>query len=405
MRNSETTEAARKLGVGTLVIGSVRRSPTVIRVSAQLLDGSDGAERWAETYDRAPGDVLAIQADIAEKVARALSIQLGGGERASLTEGGTSNAAAHDLYLKAQALFSSVNTQAGEREAIGLLDAAIALDPGFANALALKSLYLSQDLSTFGAEEVNLASGYAEAERAAKKAIEISPRLSLGYAALGGLARARLDGATAVRMYELALAYNPRGSEALVGQARLLGDLGRVAPALKLAAQLVTLDPLDPALHSFQSLIYYYARRYPDAINSARHALKLSPQRYVAYSRIGDALVMLGRSKEAAVEYAHMPAEDPWRLVGLSISSAKLGDMASSDRTLRDLISHFGEGFSYQFGEIHAMRGEPDAAFTALHRAFELRDPGLLGVRIDPFLDSIRSDARFAKLVADLRLP
>jgi hypothetical protein len=51
------------------------------------------------------------------------------------------------------------------------------------------------------------------------------------------------------------------------------------------------------------------------------------------------------------------------------------------------------------------MRGEPDAAFTALHRAFELRDPGLLGVRIDPFLDSIRSDARFAKLVADLRLP
>lgn len=405
VRTSAAPDAARKLGVGALVTGSVRRSPSLIRVSAQLLDGNDGSQRWGETYDRAPGDVLAVQADIAENVARALSIQFGSVERDALLIGGTKNPAAHDLYLKSRALYSSVNTQSGEQEAIGLLDAAIALDPSFASAFALKSIYLTRHLSSFGGQNTNLQSGYAQAEEAARSAIAIAPKLGLAYAALGVLAGARLDAATALTMYERAIAYGPRDTELLTGYARLVGDIGRVGQALGLSAELVTLDPLDPAIHSFRSLIYWYARRYWDAIDSAKHSLALSPTRYVAYSRIGDCLVMLGRPSEALKEYARLPEEDPWRIVGHAIATGRIGNQGESDRSLEELTRRFGEPWSYQIAEIRAQRGEREAAIGALQRAFKLRDPGLLGIRVDPFLDPIRSDARLASLEEELRLP
>jgi serine/threonine-protein kinase len=404
VRNSEATEAARRLGAGTLVIGSVRRSPSLIRVSAQLLDGTDGAERWAETYDRPPGDVLAVQADIAENVARALSIQLGRAERDALVAGGTRNPAALDLYLKAQAKFASVNTRSGEEEAIGLLDAAVALDPRFASAIALKSIYLTEHLNSFGGEETDVQRGYAEAEASARRALAIAPGLGLGYAALGRLSTGRLDAVTGVKMYERALAYSPGDTEALVGYARLLGDVGRIGRASSLAERLIVLDPLDPAIHSFRSLIHFYSRQYADAIRAAQRALEISPQRYVAHMRIGDSLVMLGKPREALAEYQRMPADDPWRLVGTAIATGRLGDRTASDRALGDL-GHFGESWSFQIAEIHALRRESDAAFASLQRALELRDPGLLALRVDPFLDSIRSDARYASLVKGLRLP
>jgi tetratricopeptide (TPR) repeat protein len=178
-----------------------------------------------------------------------------------------------------------------------------------------------------------------------------------------------------------------------------------VRPSLELADQLVSLDPLNPAIHSFQSLVFFYARRFEDSIASARHSLQLSPQRYVAYSRIGDSLIMLGRAKEAAAEYDRMPADDPWRLVGHAIVASKLGDEAASDHAVSELLDRFGQSWSYQVAEVHALGADPDAALAALERAWKIRDPGLLAVRIDPFLDPIRSDPRFGTFVAGLRLP
>ena len=113
VRNESLTDAARKLGVATVLTGSVRRSPTLIRVSAQLVDGKDGVERWSETYDRAPGDALQIQSGIAQSVASALRIRLGGTEKAALTLCGTRNAAAQDLFLHAQAMRWTLERPAG----------------------------------------------------------------------------------------------------------------------------------------------------------------------------------------------------------------------------------------------------------------------------------------------------
>jgi serine/threonine-protein kinase len=405
VRDSDATDAAHKLRVGSLLTGSVRRSPSIIRVSAQLLDGKDGAQRWAETYDRPPGDALAVQADIAEKVVAALSIQLGQGERDALKAGGTENAEAHDLYLKAQALWRQDQSQVAIRRAIGLLDAAVAIDPRFANAHATKALYLAAETGTFANNKTAYVSGYAQAEAAARQAIALTPKLALGYAALGQVAQARLDVATGLAMFERALSYAPRDTEALSGYARLLGDIGRTDESLKLSEELLRLDPLDPKNYSFRALILYYARRYPEAIRAARRSLEFSPKRYIARVRVGNALIMLGEPKEALAEYTQVPAGDPWRLVGEAIATHKVGDRAASDRAFSELVASFGDAFSYQQAEIHAQRGEQDRAFAALQRAVKVPDPGLLAIRVDPFMDPIRSDPRFATIERALRFP
>jgi TolB-like protein len=404
VRDAEATEAARKLQVASLLTGSVRRSPSMIRVSAELVDGRDGAQRWAETYDRPPGDALAVQADIAEKVAGALSIQLGQAEREALTAGGTRDAAAHDLYLKARALVRADSSQPALRRAIGLLDAAVALDPRFSNAHAMKAILVEIDTGAFANDAAEFERGYAQAEAAARQAIAITPRLALGYAALGAVAQSRLDATTGLIMYERALSYAPRETEVLSGYARLLGDLGRTDESLKLSEELLKLDPLDTSNHSLRALMLYYARRYDEAIRAGRRSLELSPTRYLARERIGHALIMLGRPKEALAEFAKLPAGD-WRLFGEAIAFHKLGDRAASDRALSELVAGSGDAMSYQQAAIHAQRGEPDRAFAALQRAFEIRDPGLISLRVDPFLGPIRADLRFKTFERALRLP
>ena len=149
VRNVEAREAAKRLGVRHILVGSVRQSPTTIRVNAQLVDGSNGVELWSETYDRAPGDILAIQSGIAESVTQALIVRLGTAERAALTAGGTTNAAAYDLMLKALALDASFDSEEAQRQAVGYMDAAIALDPRYADAHAMRALRLSQIANYF----------------------------------------------------------------------------------------------------------------------------------------------------------------------------------------------------------------------------------------------------------------
>ena len=400
----EAREAARQLGVSSLLTGSVRRSPSMIRVSAQLVDGRDGAQRWAQSYDRAPGDVLAVQADIAENVARSLSIELGQNGRAALLAGGTKNAAAHDLYLKARALRLSESSEATERQVVGLLDAAVALDPRFANAHALKAIYLTILTAQYASTDAAIESGYAQAEAAARKAIAIAPELPAGYGALAELATARLDPRTALAMFAKAQQAGTGDAEVLRAYGRLLAEIGRTGEGVTVAEQFVSLEPLAAASHGYRALILFYARRYEDSIRSAKRLLELTPNRANGHLRVGDCLVQLGKPAEALTEFAKMPADNPFRMVGEAIAATKLGDAARAGKAFADL-QKFGDQGSYQQAQILAQRGEIDRAFAALARAAEMRDPGMIAIRVDPYLDPLRSDPRLAALETRLRLP
>ena len=191
VRDEDAKAAARKLSVANILTGSVRRSPDLIRVNAQLLDGRNGIERWSEIYDRAPGEALDIQTDIATNVANALSFSLAQGGAARL--GGTSNPAAQDLYLKAMAMRQRGLSEDIFRQVVELFDAAIALDGKFATAYAQKAIIQTDLAGLFSETPEAFERGYTAAADSARRAIELAPGLAVGHAALAEALAGLLD--------------------------------------------------------------------------------------------------------------------------------------------------------------------------------------------------------------------
>ena len=264
VRNEDAETASRKLGVPNVLTGSVRQSPATIRVSAQLIDGKNGIERWSQSYDSAPGDAIQIQTEIAENVARALSIALGSAGRAALTVGGTQNATAQDLLLQARELMRNFS-QGSFRRAIGMLDAAIALDPNYAQAYALKAiaqLVLANRHSRSGAE---LARSRAEALRNAQKAVEIAPKLPVGHGALAEIYRSTLQLSAAYRQHKRVMQLASGDPDELASYALFLAAMGRADEALRVADRAVALDRLNPWPYATRAQVLFVNRRFAQA--------------------------------------------------------------------------------------------------------------------------------------------
>jgi TolB-like protein/Tfp pilus assembly protein PilF len=404
VRDVDAETAARKLKVPNVLTGSVRRSPTTIRVSAQLVDGTSGMERWSHSYDRPPGDSIRIQTEIAESVARALSIALGSAGRAALTVGGTENAAALNLFLQADELTRDFDRERWQR-ALELLDAAIALDPQYARAYGLKGiviLILSNRFSRSGSE---LARARAEAIRNARKAVEIAPNLPLGHGVLAEIYRSNLQIAEAARQHERAIQLGGGDPDELRSYAGFLAALGRTDQAMRMAGQAITLDPLNPFSYATRARVLYGARRYDQVVATAAELRRDSPEMFKFPIILGNALMMLGRFDEARKLLEDEAPDDPIRLAAEAVIAARSGDRKTAVAILQKLQRLYGEAASYQYAEIHASLGNVDEAIAALEQGWRIKDPGLLGMKMDPTLDPIRRDPRFAALMNKVGFP
>jgi TolB-like protein len=404
VRDQDATTAARRLRVTNILTGSVRRAPGLIRIASQLIDGRSGLERWSESYDRPEGNVLAIQTDIAEKVVAALSIELGRAEIQALSAGGTTNAEAHDLYLRATNQVRNDDSEASLRQANALLDAAIASDPRFAAAYTAKSHNLSYltDLARSPQETVN---GYASAVTAARRALALAPRLPDGYAALADALYGQRKITAAIKQIQAGLSFAPNDIELL--QAGVVGFVaaGETRRALSYADRMVEIDPLNSLSHRRRYYALFYDRQYDACIAEAQRTQKLAPTLTLPPLFITWSLIMSGRAREAQPYLEALPPELSVRLSSEAIVAAKLGNRAASDRKLRQLASIYGDAASYQFAQAYAQRGEPVRAFAALERGFAVNDPGLNTLSVDPLFDPIRGDPRFATMVKRVDVP
>jgi TolB-like protein/Tfp pilus assembly protein PilF len=404
LRDSDAKTAASKLGVGHIVSGSVRRSPTMIRVSAQLIDGGNGLERWSETFDRPAGDVLKIQTEIAENVAQALSIRLAGADRAALALGGTRNPAAQDLLLQSDAERLSTN-EAELRKALALLDAAIALDPNFAKAHAFRASVLNVLAGSYALSAADSRRGHAVALESANRAIAIAPQLALGYAARGHIFNHQLNMGAALA--ELAKAEARPGGDAatLRTYAIVLSQCGRSGEAMRMAAKLVSLDPLNSWSFEIQSRVHYQSRRHAEAATFARRALELSPDRQRARSNLALALLAQNKRSEAEGEFRKLDSTDFRRLVGLAVLAAQAGDRATAMTHLNAIKQQSGDFAHYQYGQIYSQLGSTDLALAELEAAWAAQDTGLAGMRVDPLLDPLRGNPRLAAIESRLHFP
>jgi serine/threonine-protein kinase len=405
LRDADAKTAAQKLGVANILTGSVRKSSSMIRVSAQLIDGGNGMERWSETFDRPVGDVLKIQTGIAESVAYALSIKLAGDGRAVLEAGGTRIPEAQDLYLRAVAAEIDDDTEKGTTKALSLLDSAIELDPNYADAHARKALVLALWTGVYAHSVAESLQKFEEALASANRAIAIAPHLAAGYAARGLVYRQQLNFGPALADFRKAVSLSSNDAETLRGYALQLGTSLRHDEALEMADKAIELDPLNPLSLEIRAFALYRARRYPEAIAEAHRALEISPGRQQARRTLANALLWSNRNEEAAAEYGRLDPTDYRRLVGEAVLAIRAGDRGRAMAHLETMRQRYGDATLYQYAEIYAQLGDADRAFDALHAALKVRDPGLAGIRVDRFLDPIRRDPRYVELERNLNFP
>jgi serine/threonine-protein kinase len=406
VKNLDSKVAAERLGVANILTGSVRRSPQMVRIGAQLISGKDGVERWEQSYDRAVGDEIKIQTDIATSVAQSLSIALGQAGKAALTLGGTTDSAAQDLFLRAAALNASDASENALREAVQLLDAALARDPQYANAYRMKSGMLELIATSYTKGAGQMAKVLNDAESAAKRAMALAPRLGSGYAQVALIEEDRFNFPSAFRYVRQALALSPDDPLVLPSAMYITWYLGGdLRKALSLADRVIQLDPLAASSYSRRASVLIDLRQYTEAIRSARKSLQLAPGREWPHQLIGDSLLLMNRPAEARAEYGNVAPGDVYRLRGEAVISARAGDRQDVDRIVSQIRATFEDAATFQYAQIYAQARDNNRAFAALEKGLEVKDPGITGVRTDPFLEPIRNDPRYAAFVNKLNFP
>jgi serine/threonine-protein kinase len=405
VRNDDAETAAKKLEVANILTGTVRQSPSTIRVTAELIDGKTGIDRWSQDYDRSPGDVIKIQTDIAENVASALSAALGKAAKAAVSVGGTQNPNAQKLLIQATALENGPNSREAVERAIDLAGSAIRFDPNYAHAYALKSALLVRWGNNYSSTPAALAQSRTEASSLARTALALAPDLPQAHLALFSLYSSKLQMAPAVDELTRARALAPGDADTLASYARYLTYVRRFDEALQVVGQAIASDPLNSYAYQIRTTTLFYSRRYRDAASFVSQVQAKSPELVPDPVAIGDVFVALGSFADAQGWY-DKAAPDFWgRVTGEALLAARKGDRALSLQKLERLRQLFADAASTQIGEIQAQLGDREGALSALERAYEIKDGGLTTIRVDPWLDPIRNEPRFEAIVRKMTFP
>jgi TolB-like protein/lipoprotein NlpI len=396
-RKEETKIIGEKLGVTTLLEGTVRKQGERVRIVAELINAADGIELWTRTFDRELKDIFAVQQEIAAAVASSLKTTLlGADQRASANP---KTAEAHNAYLQGHYYFQRRNLE-DYRKALGHYEEAIHLDPDYALAYAERSeaWTLIGDLIGEG------KTAWPKARADAEKAVAIAPALAEAHAALGWVRFFTewrfAEGLSELnRAKELAPA-NPTANDLL---ARVVVYLGKPDAAEKQARQAVELDPLASAPQNNLARILWYEGKLDEADAVARKTAELQPNS--ASSRRWQVLVAIRRGdKETALREAQLEPDESYRRFELAVAQYARGDRAAADAALADLMAH-NQGLDYQVAQVYTVRAEKEKAFEWLQIAFDNHDTGILALLVDPLLNSLRDDPRFKALVAKMNFP
>ena len=403
VRNDDAETAARKLSVGSILTGSVRRSSSTVRVSAQLVNGSDGVEKWSQTFDRPVGDVLQIQTNIAEAVVEQLRSQLGNLDRAALQLGGTGIAAALDLVLKADANVEV--TAPALKSQIALYDAAISLDPNYAAAYSGKSFAQSRLAGYWMSSIDELNRALAESSMNAQKAIALAPDFADGHQALGFTRMNATDFRGAWEEMRRALQCPGVSPKIRLGIASFVSQMGSFQRALLIWHSAVDSDPLNPQAIVAQANIELAARRYGEAIPIYRRYLARFPDATGAQMGLVWSLLFAGRNAETSRELEKLPPDWPTRFVARAVLARRAGNRAGAEAILNEMRRTVGDNGAYQYAQMLADMGDRDAAIDELEKAARLRDPGFIQFVTDPLFDPLRSDPRFQAVLRQLNIP
>jgi tetratricopeptide (TPR) repeat protein len=405
--NVDPVIAGRDLGVDYIVDGSLRRSGNRLRVTAQLVNVSEGIARWSEQYDEDSTDVLQIEDSISEQVATALLPQLTHDEQRQLSKRGTDSSEAFESYLRGRYYWNSF-TESGFAKALECYNHAIELDPEYALAYTGVADYYNW-LGVFGIKP--FAECSMAAKTAAQKAVDLDPTSAEAYSALGFATVCHdFDWAVAEGQHRRAIEINPNYATAHHWYGFHLTMEGRFDEGIKEMLRARELDPLTPNILQGLGWCYYQARRFEESITSYQNMLEAVPDSAYGLATYSWALRRAGPVEEAvkvAEKALDLSSGGQLYLASLGAAYAAAGRHSDARAALDrlDEMSERAHVSPYHLALIHLLMDERESALDLLQEAYNINDGWLVWLGVEPQLDPLRGEPIFEDLLHKTRNP
>ena len=401
-RPQDLKAAARQLGVTSVLEGSVRRSGSRLRVTAQVVDVRDGYQLWSRSFDREVGDTFAVQDEIGRAVAEALQVTLL--PRSREPDRRQADPEVMNQYLLARR-FLARSSLDGFVRAAAASEKAISLAPGFAPAWATLAA-AAGGIADWREAPDEVTASQRKAVESAARAIALDPGLAEAHAVRAQmLAQLNWDWEGAREGYDRALALAPGDADILrMHGAWFLAPLGRLPEAIEEIKVAAGLDPLSASAWSTLGALQVASGRGGDGERSLARALEVDPESDHARQALAVRHLLAGRP-EVALDESSKCAAEMWRLWGAALAQHDMGHGHESQAALDALVARFASPSPFQIAEVHAWRGNLDQAFAWLEKAWEAHDRGLLLLQWDPLLRNLRGDPRLASLQRRMNLP
>ncbi|HVR38882.1 MAG TPA: protein kinase [Thermoanaerobaculia bacterium] len=400
-----TRDIARELDVRSVVTGRVVLRGDTLVVGCELVDAVDNRQVWGQTYNRKLADIFEVQEEIALQISENLRVALTGEQEKKLKKRFTHDPAAYQSYLKGR-FYWNKRTEEGFKKAIDHFESAIEQDPVY----ALPYAGLADTYALMGAAAFELLSPretMPRAKAAAQRALAIDPTLVEAQTTLAFVRRFYdWDWPEAERDFRHACALNKDYPTARHWLALHLCEASRFDDAAEQMAIAHELDPLSLAISADIGWVRYFARDYDGAIRQYRATLELDPDFSWGRFLLGLALEQTGDLSGAIAELEHAGRSSKV-LAAISHAAGVAGEVDRARSVLAELeeIARNRYVSSYAIALVHIGLGDFERAFASLEKACEERAGYLVYLNVDPAVDSLRGDARFAELLRKAKRP
>ena len=400
-KNEDIQKIGELLHASHLLEGSVAKAGNKLRITAQLIQASDGNHEWSDTYDRDMQDIFAVRSEVAQKVAETLKVRLLGEEKRKIDKKPTENLEAYDAYLKGRYFFNRPSDQ-NLSKAISQFEDAVRLDPNFAAAYSgLSDAYL---WAAFNEGIITAAEGKPKARSSAEKSLQLNEASAEAHTSLANyLSWYEHDWAASEREFRRAIALDPNYAFAHDQFALTLTCQGRLAESETEGRRAAQLDPLNPAIAIDNTLWLTAQGEFQQAKEEAKRGAKLDPEFFFPQLQFGWIDIQAGNAKAAipALQKAVAMESPPFVIAWLGYAYGAAGDRNAALATIEQLKKKSVNGYVPQFNlaMIHLGLGDRDRALDLLEQASAADSQWMMYLKIDHIFDSLRADPRFAALM------
>ena len=406
-REIDPRVVGRELGVRAVLTGKVVQRGDSLIIQTDLVDVAEESQVWGQQYNSKFADIFGVQEEISRQISEKLRMRLSGEERKQLSKRHTANPQAYELYLKGRYHWNR-RTAEDLKKGNEYFQRAIDIDPTYALAYSgVADSYLI--LGNFGLMPPKEA--YPRAKAAADTALSMDSNLVEAQVS-SAFIKFLFDGdwPAAEAGFKRAIEANPNYGPAHQWYGVCLVGVGRSEEAIAEVKRAQQVDPLSLTINGVVGWVLYLARDYDQAIDQEKKTLEMDQNFTLARRYLGMAYEEKGLYKEAIEEFRkaiQTPEPRPLDLSALGHVYARAGKHAEARKLLDEVKSQTAQNYfpSYDVAIIYVALGQKDEAFTWLEKAYEERYPWLIHLKVDPRLDPLRSDPRFAELVRRLRLP